>query len=105
MRSRSAASAPGSRTNRIEASTPAERSAPARPAVIFSAPPTLPSQRTSATLISVHAPPGGHCDRCAQQQADVGPERPVRHVQLVELDHLLERDVGPAKHLPAAAQA
>src|SRR5918992_5296023 len=38
----------------------------------------------------------------AQEQADVAPQAPVGDVEVVELDHLLERDGGPSEDLPQA---
>src|SRR4051794_38452095 len=37
-----------------------------------------------------------------EQQADIAPEGPVRDVEVVEFDHLLERDPRPPQHLPQA---
>src|SRR4051812_34654720 len=105
-RSRSAASAAGSRTNTTVASTPARRSAPASSAVSFSAPPTFPSQRTKLSCIASVRASARYDDRKrSEEQADVVPQRPVRHVQVVELHHLLEWDVGATEHLPDARDA
>src|SRR5947208_7661292 len=41
-----------------------------------------------------------HCRQRLEDQADVSPERPVRDVQVIELDHFFERDVGPPEYLP-----
>src|SRR3954447_1465962 len=39
------------------------------------------------------------------EEARVLPQRPVGHVQVVELHHLLEGDARPAEHLPRAGEA
>ena len=41
----------------------------------------------------------------AQDQAHVHPQRPVGHVDVVELDHLVEGDARAAEHLPEAGDA
>src|SRR4051794_16350328 len=41
----------------------------------------------------------------AQQDLDVGPQRPARDVEVVDLDHLGERDLRGAEHLPRARHA
>src|SRR5689334_2408909 len=56
-------------------------------------------------MASVDPPPehdGGHC---AKHQADVGPQGPVGDVEVVEPDHLLERQARSTEHLPEAGQA
>ena len=37
---------------------------------------------------------------CTHEELDVPPQRPVRHVEVVEADHLLERDLGAPVDLP-----
>src|SRR5437016_2092122 len=46
-----------------------------------------------------------HCRDSSQQQADVGADTPGGDIQIVELDHLLERDAVAAKHLPQPGNA
>src|SRR4051812_19342638 len=53
-------------------------------------------------LISASAPRDD--DNGADEQLDVAPERPVSHVQVVQVDHVLERDVRSAMDLPEAGQ-
>ena len=49
--------------------------------------------------------PAEHQRDGLEDQAEVLPERPVRDVEVVEPDHLLERDVAAAEHLPEAGDA
>ena len=57
----------------------------------------------SAGLL-VRAAPGDDGRERAQHQANVRPQRPVGHVHVVELDHLVEGDVRPAQHLPETGE-
>src|SRR5438067_245909 len=51
------------------------------------------------------ARPSEYVARRTEQQLDVGPERPARHIQVVDLDHLLERHAAAAEDLPRASHA
>ena len=53
----------------------------------------------------VRAPLAEHDRDRLAEDLQVPPERPVRHVEVVELDHLVERDVVAAEHLPEARDA
>ena len=53
----------------------------------------------------VTAPALQHRRHRPAHQAQVVPQRPVRHVQVVEPHHLLERDLAAAEHLPEAGHA
>ena len=60
----------------------------------------LPARSSRERLVD--AAPAEDRRQRVNQQPDVLPERPVRHVEVVELHHLLERDRRPAEHLPEA---
>src|SRR3954453_21247831 len=60
---------------------------------------------TRGLVVLVGAPRAGDRDDRANQQLDVAPERPVRDVQVVQREHLLEGDVRAAMDLPEAGQA
>src|SRR3954463_5891815 len=68
---------------------------PAPPVTTTRCPPTF-----ILLLPSVGAPRAEHGGERADQEARVLPQRPVGHVQVVELHHLLEGDARPAEHLP-----
>src|SRR6478609_8310377 len=56
-------------------------------------------------LRSVRAAAAHDCGQRAGEQLEVAPERPVGHVEVVERDHLGERDVAAAHDLPEAGEA
>src|SRR3954465_8501400 len=41
-----------------------------------------------------------HHGDCSQYQLEIAPKRPVRHVDVVQTRHLLERDGTPPEDLP-----
>src|SRR2546421_13040046 len=43
-----------------------------------------------------------HCGRRGTEQLQVAPQRPAGDVEIVQPNHLLERDVAAAEHLPEA---
>src|SRR4051794_12486097 len=63
------------------------------------------SRAMTRGLVLVGAPRAGDRDDRANQQLDVAPERPVRDVQVVQREHVLEGDVRAAMDLPEPGQA
>src|SRR5205823_1235868 len=54
---------------------------------------------------ALEAPPGEHVWDGAKQQLEVEPQRPVRSVEIVDLDHLVKGHARGAEHLPEAGHA
>src|SRR5580700_10921401 len=50
--------------------------------------------------MSTCALPGEHCDRCREENFDVGPERARSGVMKVETHHLVEGRAAAARDLP-----
>src|SRR4051794_5519746 len=59
--------------------------------------------RTSVGVMAGLLPAAGDDERDrAQEDLDVGPQRPVRHVEVVDGRHLAQRDARGAEDLPVA---
>src|SRR4051794_38769375 len=67
--------------------------------------PRLPLPRTTTLVGTLVRPPSLHHRRQRpQNEPDVLPQRPVRDVEVVELEHLLERDPRATEDLPEAGE-
>src|ERR671937_417032 len=63
-----------------------------------------PAERATSMPL-VRAALREHGGERPQDEPDVAPHRPVGDIQVVELDHLVEWDVGPTEHLPETGEA
>src|SRR5215210_3309491 len=97
--------APTLRSSRTVTSAPTSISSSTTWLPMNPAPPVTTTRAPASFTSSVDATPAEDGRQRVDQQPDVLPERPVRHVEVVELHHLLERDVRPAEHLPEAGDA